>query len=696
MAVVLWRFQFSVTTSFMIEVGDQYMRFYKDRAPVLLTGSPYGIISPYVDTGNVLAEIKFKQVNDVIYIAHPLYPPYKLSRFADTDWRIERIIFIEPPTLDENITNITVAPSALTGTGITLTASDSLFVAGHVGSYWRIGHRRESAYVEKFLSTNITSQDLRILGDYNVRTYGTWDGELQLQRIGLDWAITGAPYDVVFKWTSRSDRNIDVTATAEEDALYRLVYTAYSAGEANRAVLEASDALIYGVVKITAFTDATHVTATVVKDFFSTDATTRWQEAAFSDYRGWPRTVEIHEERLFWGGTAFQPQTLYGSVIGDYENHHRSAADDAALVFTLAGQELNTIQWMISERGLLIGTSGGEWEVTSRSTEKVLTPSTINAKQQSKYGSEYVQAQLIDGVILWVQRKGRKVRELAYSYEQDKFVSADLTLLSEHITIGNVVSLAYQQEPIPILWAITGEGKLCGLTYARDQQVVGWHRHPIDGFVEAIATIYGADNADDELWMVVRRTIGGVNKHYVEYLDPNQWTAKNDAYFVDCGVTYSGAPATVITGLDHLEGEDVDVLADGAVITGKTVASGQITLTTAASKVHVGLNFISKVTPMRIDSDQGLGVFAGRVRRVAEMVMRVRNTLGIKFSNEERTYDAELTKLQDAAATALQTKDHKIETHTELLYDSVLTVIQDKPLPFTLQALIAKYEVPGK
>lgn len=696
MSAILWRFQFSVTTTFVIEVGDQYFKFYTNGAPVMIGPDTYGISTPYLDAD--LRDLKYKQINDVVYIVHPDYAWRKLSRIADTNWTLDIVVAIQPPTLDENITNLAITPDATTGT-VNLEASSDLFQPGHVGSYWRIGHLRESAYIEKFLSTNVTSQDLRILGGYAVRTYGVWDGEIQLQRIGLDWATSGAGYEIVRKWTSRSDRNIDAEGTADEDALYRLVFTAFSAGSDNRVVLEAVEAVIYAVVKITSVTDSTHAECVTLTDFESTNSTTRWQEAAFSDYRGHARAIELHQQRLMLGGTKFQPQTVYGSVIGDFENHERGTNDDAAVVFTLGGVQANAIQWMVSQNNLLIGTLAAEWKVGSSSTQKAITPSTIEANRQSEYGSEYVAAEVVDGVILYVQRKGRKIRELVYSFDTDKFVSADLTLLAEHISEGGILQLAVQQEPLPILWAVTGNGALIALTYARDQGVVGWHRHPTDGFVQSVTTIFGEDNADDEVWIIVRRTVGAEEISFVERLDPILWTEKEDAYFVDCGITWTGTSRTLIPGLDHLEGRLVDALANGTVYQGLMVTGGAITLPAAATKVQAGLPFVSQIQPMRIDSDGTLGVYAGKVRRIAELVLRVRKTLGILWENEHKTYDVEVAGggvNQNLAGTALQTKDRKINFHGDLTYDSQLILRQEKPLPFILQAIIAKYDVTGK
>jgi hypothetical protein len=698
MATVLWKFQFSVTTSFVIEVGDLYMRFYAHGAPVYFGDVAYGIVTPYA--GADVGSLQYKQINDVVYITHPDYPVHKLSRLGDTNWTLERVVFMQPPTLDENLTPTTITASGTNGV-ITLTASEDIFNEGHVDSYWRIGHLRESAFKEFGINSDFVTESMRILGDWEIHTYGVWSADLRVEKQKDPYSsgvYSETGWESVRKWSGRSDRNIDGSGTAETDEYYRIVCENYTAGNGGRAVLEAVDAMVYGVVKITGFTDAQHVTAETLIGLERTEATPYWQEAAFSDYRGHPRAVEIHEERLMFGGTVYQPQTVYGSVIGDYENFNRGTADDSSIVFTLAGQELNAIQWMVSQNDLLIGTTGSEWRVSSRSTEKPLTPSTITARKQTSYGSEYIQAVVVDGTILYVQRKGRKIRELVFSYDVDKFVSADLTLLAEHMTEGGVVQIAHQAEPIPILWCVTGAGALVGMTYARDQQVTGWHRHPIDGIVESVTTIYGEDDADDEVWLIVRRTINGEEVRYVEQINPEHWSEKEDGYFVDCGLSYDGVPADEFSGLEHLEGRSVVALADGKVVTGLTVTGGSVTLPFEASKVHIGLSYESRIAPMRLDSDQQLGVIIPRTRRVAGLHIRVRNTLGITYENEEKTYKAALVSRSEEteAATELFTGDKELQFHGELNYDSLLLLKQSNPLPFTLQCIVPKYEVTGK
>jgi hypothetical protein len=540
-----------------------------------------------------------------------------------------------------------------------------------------------------------------------VRTYGTWNADILVQR-SFDG---GSTFETVRRAESRSDRNVDIEGTADKEADYRVLienYVSQSGGA--RVVLESTDAVVYGTVRITAFSDEQNVTADVLDDLYDTSATDIWAEGAWSDYRGYPRAVTIHEQRLSFGGTEYLPQTMWMSVIGDYENFLTGTGDDASLFFTLSGEELNAIQWLVSQKELLIGTTGNEWAVGSRSTEKALTPSTIHARIQSSYGSEYIQAMLVGEVILFVQRKSRKVRELIYSFEVEKFVAADLTLLSEHVTEGGIIKMALQKDPVPILWCVTGEilnneneliggGQLIALTYDREQNVIGWHRHPTQGVVESVATIYGENNADDEVWFVVRRDIGGVERRFVERLNPTRWTDKEDAFYVDSGLSYSGTPVTTISGLDHLEGMEVVGLADGAVVGPFTVDSGDITLVDAASVVHLGLPYDSEVKPMRMDLDPALGVTMGQIKKTVEYVVRVRNSLGMTFDcGDGRDYVVEFRTTSDPmdASPPLYTGDKRLEFPLNYGYDTPFALKQVQPLPLTILALVTKLEVSGR
>jgi len=686
----LWRFQFSTTTTYAIEVGHEYMRFAMNGAPVLVSLTPYEISTIYQE--NDLFEIQFFQVNDVVFITHPNYPIHLLSRVGPTDWTIEEVEFTNPPFLAENLTAVTIAPTAGgDDSEVVLEASADVFTDNHLGSYWTVGHLRAADSKEVAIASNTTSDEIGILGPYEVRTYGVWEATVLIQR-SLD---SGTTWETVRKFKGKSDRNVDATGDALENALYRLKIEDYVDDDGGRAVIEAPDAVIYGVAKITAVVDGSAATAAVIQPFLAITASDIWAEGAWSLERGYPRALTLHEQRLVFGGTVHEPQTVRGSVIGDYINFLKGVADDAAYAFTLDGEELNAIQWLRSETALLAGTTGGEWKLASRSQETGITAKNVDIKQQSSYGSEYIQAISVNEVVLFVQRKGKCLREMTYSYSVDKYVAANLTLLAEHVTKGRIVSMARQIDPISIVWCVMADGTLAGLTYDREQNVVGWHRHPMDGFVENVCTLYGAKDQDDEVWLTVRRTIQGEDQRFIERMNPNQWVEKEDCFFVDAGATYDGAPTTTISGLDYLEGKDVAVLADGDVIEGLAVTGGDITLAVAASKVHVGLPYTSLLVPFRIDNDSTIGVTSGRIRKIAKIIARFLDTLGCVYTDGERTFELPFrnTGTPFDVTTPIFTGDKEIDFGTGFAYDTPITIKQTQPLPMTIQGLVPKYVV---
>lgn len=350
--------------------------------------------------------------------------------------------------------------------------------------------------------------------------------------------------EIVREYDSNGDRNILSSGTELERAGLKLYCKTLSGTPTNaKANLTVATFTTGGQVKITAVASTTSATATVEEWLGpdATKATSLWYEGAFSGYRGFPRSVAMHEQRLCFGGISGEPTTIWCSQIDDFENFETGTAADKAVVFTLAASEGNRVNWMYSQSDLLIGTSGDEWTIGSADTAQSLSSTNVQARRQSSYGSKYMKAALVNDVLLFVQRNGRKVRELVYELNKDGWVAPDLTLLAEHVTAGEIVELAYQQQPDAILWCVRGDGQLIAMTYERDQKVVGWHRHVTDGTVESVATIYGL-GTEDEIWMVVNRTINGVPRRFIErfsllwrtYLDAET----TDSWkYLDCNVS---------------------------------------------------------------------------------------------------------------------------------------------------------------
>lgn len=696
-------FNFSTTTNFILEVGEEYIRFWSNGAIVESAPStPLEVATPYQESE--LREIQYIQINDLVYLVHPNHAPRKLSRVSDTNWTIAEIDWTWPAFLDENTEDTTITPSATTGT-ITLTASAATFEADHVGAFFRIAHRREKAYVERVLSTTDgDSSNLEVLGDWELTTYGSWIGVLKVQRSydgGSTWETLRT-----YESASSGERNVSTTGKEDKQCLLRLSWDGSGAGSSNpNARLEASDNRIYGVAQVTGFTSSTVVDAEVVKPLLATAATKLWAEGAFSEKRGYPRTVTLHEQRLIFGGTKDKPLTVWGSVVDDFENFRFSSNDDGAFSFSLSSNESNPINWMVSQTSLLVGTAGSEWTLAASDSAQVLSPTNVQAKPQSSFGSKYLQARLVNEVVVFTQRNGRKVRELTYSFEKDGWVAPDLTILAEHITRGELLETAFQQQPDAIFWGITGAGQLVGMTYERDQNVVGWHRHSTQGEFESVATIYG-DGGSDELWMSVQREVGGNTVRYIERLFPDYRQALDDEdkgswWYLDCAksVTFSPSPGDAVTGLSHIEGLTAGILGDGAVFPDQEVVSGGLTLPSAVSYAVIGLPFTSTLRPMKLDTQLQNGTAQGRKARIHEIVARFYKSLGGEYSTDGNTWNLifarDVSDNMDESPPPF-TGDRKLVTGANYQESGDMWIRQRDPVPLVLLALIPKWNSYGE
>jgi hypothetical protein len=736
-------FNFSRTTSFQIELGDGYVRFWSNRQQVekssagaWVTATPYVVgayvtvsgtmyfcvaahtsavafatdlgagrwvaqdiyelPSPYLEA-DVFA-IQFTQINDVIYLVHPGYAPRKLSRLADDNWTLAEVVWDWPAMLDENVEPTTITPSATTGS-VTLTASAALFNANHVGSHWQIAHRRESALVDLILNGNNTSGTLRVIGRWEFFTTGTWTARIHIDRS----EDNGTTWQTVRTFGGVSDRNVaPISYDEPTEVLIRMRSTFWSSGS-GYARIEAVDSKVYGVVKVTAYTSGTQVTATVTKPLGATAATTTWSEGAWSPHQGFPRTVAFHEQRVIYGGTAREPVRVWGSAIGDFENFRKATVDDASFDYVLASTQSSQVQWMTgNSTGLIMGTAAEEWLMHSGSDATPITPTTVRVSCQSSEGSEHLMARLIKNVVLFVQRYGRTVSEMAYSFEEDSLKAQDLTILSEHVTEGGIRQTAFQSRRDAILWAVTGSGKLVGLTYQREHEVTGWHVHETEGEFESVSVNYSANGTSDEVWFVVKRMIDGMTVRYIESFHPAmaQFDYSNPATLVcmDSAKTYSGAATDTITGLGHLEGEVVSVRADGATQVSKTVSGGSITLDREAEVVVVGLPFTPLLQPTKIELQLENGGSRGRLFRPVKMILSVHESLGAEISPNPTMgmwEEIPFRRAQDVLDVAPPLRTDDMEWDINAPYASAVHVAirQRQPQPLNLLAMVCVFSV---
>ena len=597
-------FEFSTVQTYILEFGDQYIRFYKDNGQILSGGSPYEISSPYLEAE--LFDIKFAQSADTMYICHPNHAPKKLTRSGHTNWTLVDDVIINGPFMDHNIETTTANPSHKSvGQTTTVTFSSTTGINANQG----------------FLSTDVG----------------------------------------------------------------RLVH------------------IQDGHFKITSVTSTTVVVGIVIVDLgISSSTTTDFALGAFSDTTGYPSCVTFFEQRLVFAATTAQPQTIFFSRSADYENfddkYHATVADDDAIVYTIASNQVNAIRFLTATRTLIIGTAGGEFAADGGGTGEAITPTNILINKQSNHGAANVDGISLGNATLFLQRAKRKIRELAYNFDVDGYVAPDLTILAEHITESGITQMAYQEEPNSIVWCVRTDGQLLGFTYQREQQVTAWHRHIFGGSfgsgnavcesVEVLPT----DDSEYQVWVIIKRTINGVTKRYVEYLHKFDFDETDDTSFnyLDSQLAYNGSATTTISGLDHLEGETVSVLADGSTHPNKVVSSGGITLDRSSTKVKVGLPYVSLLQTMRIDAGANNGTSQSKTKRIYEITARLYESIGIEIgpdlNNMERIPFRSSANLMDSGINVF-TGDKEIEFRGNYETDGFIFVRQNQPLPLTVLSL---------
>jgi hypothetical protein len=484
-------FIYSSTIAYILLFENQQMFFYYDGGRVLDgVGQRLKVATPYLSTD--LFEIQYKQSNDVMWLVHGEYEQRKLTRTTANSFDLSAITFANGPFIKRNDLRvgdgITLTPSVTTGSG-TLTASSATFDSGHVGSLFAVTQPRVNTEVDGTMTnpaTGVIGSAILVEGAFTFVTHGVWTGTVKLER-----SIDQSNWETYRTWTSENaDQQVQYTGDeSENDIYYRINVTAMSANTGAyssqtskiRATLTVNSSTQTGICRITAFSSSTSVSMTVLKDFASTNADVRWAEGCWSTYRGFPRTVTFFENRCIYAGTDFQPQTIWFSATDDYENFSECTKDDSAFSLTLSADTRNSIKWISALEALLVGTTGGEWRVRSSSFDEPLTPTNFSAKIQTTYGSAPMQAMAVNDVILFVDFVRRKVRECTYSPNKDKFVSHDMNSLAEHITESGIVDIDFQKNPDPILWCVRTDGTLLSMTYERDQNVIGWARHPFYG-----------------------------------------------------------------------------------------------------------------------------------------------------------------------------------------------------------------------
>lgn len=665
----------------------------------------YTIASPYVEAD--LFDLHFAQSADIITIVHPSYTINELARNGATDWTLTAVSFAAPSTAPLNVTaTATVAHSTdLTQQKYVVTAVQN------------DGITESLASAEDSVTNNLT-----LAGNFNTITWSGVDGAErynvyklrggiygyigQVQPVaGATKAIsTAEAYDGnVFKYRkvrittsgahgfSTGDRVL-IEGTTYYDGVWQITVE-------NSTQFHYLKSTFGGAVVHTG--TASIPTLSITDDNVLADTTQSPPEdiiALNSGTGDYPAATVYHEQRRWFAGTNSKPQVMWATRTGTENNLTSSlpARDADGLEVRVAASQYNQIRHLVGLSDMIALTAGGEFRIFSEGAPAI-TPTSISIKPQGYSGASNTQPVVTSGSILYVQAQGSRVRELSYAWESNAYRTVDVSIMAPHRFNGfELTQMAFTRAPDPILWAVRDDGTLLGMTYVPDQQVYGWHAHDTDGLFESVCVV--AEGNEDVLYAVVKRTINGRTVRYVERLHTRIFTAQEDAFFVDSGLTYEGSPITSLSGLWHLEGKTVHILADGAVAATQVVTNGAISLATAASTVHVGLPITAdlRTLPLALEGAQGAG--QGTVKNINKVHLRVSQSSIVKAGPDFtrlREYPARAVSDPYGSPPALRDGELSVSIDPSWNQDGALCVRQDLPLPLTVLSMTLEVQTGG-
>lgn len=600
----------------------------------------YEVVTPYA--AEDLARLTYEQSFDFLFLQHPDYAPYELSRADHDDWTLAAVTFgadIGPPT------------ALVGGSGST--------------HNWQVTAVADDG--QESLPSNTLAASAGTI---------TWTapvvGTVHYYNVYMQKNASG-----FFGWVARvpaATHLIDAALTPDKDK---------SPPEANNP---------------------------------------------FSGADNFPGVASFFEQRLLYARTNNKPQTLWGSVTGAFRNFNISVPlqDDDSYEFTLASRQLHDIRWMVAIENMLIGTGSGEWLLRAGGASNAVTPTSVDLKMQSQWGSAHLRPVVVGNSILFVDASKKVVRDLIFSFDVDGYAGNDLTLLATHLFKDReIVDLAYQQHPDTVLWVVRDDGLLLGMTYAREHEVWGWHQHSTQGLVENVATIFN-EAGDVDTYLVVKRVIEGVDKKYIEvFKDRLPDDAVDKAWSVDSGLQYDGwntiatyeleltggstwevgedltltatgftafvagdvgkyfklrigeasviveitaytsgtevtvtpfnravpvtlqaeetsdwaRMATSLSGLDHLEAKTVQIFTDGNVHPEAAVSSGAISLPEPAARAIIGLGFVCNLETLEIDIEAEGGTLQDRLRTAVSATVRLEKSREVFIGPDEDHLD---------------------------------------------------------
>lgn len=702
------------------------------------------VTTPYLEAD--LGDLDYAQSADIIGVAHKSYQFREITRASDISWSIGTPTFYDGPFLEEPLNNTngakpnirsmptgTASPSNVfdgnesTDTEVTsdqwtvsVTSISGGAVVDHYylqggakpndwypgawtfegfdGSVWIVLDRRvgqsfapgEKKFFEFQNDKSFTGYRLVMTSNGGFRD-SSGNQRYNLAEVGLGYNGDYAP---TMTLTFDNTTNINGGAGFQTDDVGRHIRLLSSDGR-------------WRWFLITGRTSTTVVTGRMYGHALpDTDKIFRWRLGSWKAGQ-WPALVGFYQSRRAFAYSMAEPNVVWLTKTGDFYDHGTSQPllEDDALRFRLLSGRVDSIRWLAELEKMALGTAGNVRVLGKANGNQGFGATNFEQNVQVFSGSRKVKPAQIGSVLLYADRFGKILREFVYDINQDGYAAPDVSILSDHLLKAGIVEMAYQESPDSTVWIVLGDGSMVAMTYEREQKIVALTPISIapgdpgtSAYVESVCTIPGTTR--DEVWIAVRRTIGGVTRRFVETLAPEfENAALEDAIFLDSAVTYSGAATGTVTGINHLAGLVVDVLADGKVIRGLTVsAGGSITLPNSltASKIHVGLRYTAYGQTLALNEvGQQDGVAITRRKILNDVTFVVTDSLGLKAKGITSidTYDVFLREDSDPAERMnLRSGKYLFKFDNSWRDDGEFVFYSDDPLPCTINGIIFNVE----
>lgn len=660
---VLIPYVFNEDQAYILEVGDAYIRFFNAAGQIVVETSP-GVFTP-AEIGTSYAEVDvplldYVQGKDTMFLFHAGYPTARLRRFGDAAWVLDPVPWITEP-FDEvghrPATTMTLSDGTV-GTGRTMTAGATAFYAADVGRDVEVegGLARITAYASG------TSVTVDVLTPFATTSFAS--GE---------WTITGTPLTTC---TPSVDKPVGAACTLTLGA------GGWRPEDAGKFVEINS-----GVVRIDTISSTTVANGTITKELSATVASPAlaWilKGSVWGGPFGYPRTGTLFEQRLWCGGSPGYPNTFWGSRIGEYLDYELGTNDDDAVSFIADDEKNGTILHMTAMDALVMLTNSSY--LTARGgNEKPITPTNVRIKPQAGFGASTVQPERVGAELLYVQSGRKKVRGLsADKINLDQYGAPDISVLAEHIAKIGLTGMAYQEEPESIVHCTRDDGQMPTITIDRDQDIVAWCRQVTDGEIESVAGL--PVPGGKQIWCIVRRTINGQTKRYIERFEPGILT--------DCAITGTDLTGkTVWDGLDHLEGKTVVVKGDGVALNDRVVTGGEIEVERPVKSIEIGLRYTPKVKLLRPEVFGAEGSSQSANMRVSKVVLRFQDTIGATVNGQQVMARTTGLGVLDTPPP-LYSGDVEISELGWYDADADVVIEQPQPYPFHLLAVITTLTV---